>query len=52
MEVLTKAAQAAKITPALALAAQLVFLFNSPFGLGALLAAYENLFGTGPAPPP
>ena len=52
MEALTHAPQAAKITPAFLLAAKLVLLFNLPFGLGALLAAYENLFGTGPASPP
>jgi hypothetical protein len=52
MEVLTRAQQAAKITPAFVLAAKLVFLLNLPFGLGALLAAYESLFGTGPASPP
>lgn len=52
MELLTQVPQGAKITPAFVVAAKLVFLLNLPFGLGALLAAYENLFGTGPAPPP
>ncbi len=52
MQVLTQAPQAAKIAPAFVVAAKLVFLFNLPFGLGALLAAYENLFGTRPASPP
>jgi hypothetical protein len=52
MEALTHAPQAAKITPVLLLTAKLVLLFNLPFGLGALLAAYENLFGTRPAPSP
>jgi hypothetical protein len=52
MELGTQAQQAAKITPAFVVAAKLVSLLNLPFGLGALLAAYENLFGTGPASPP
>jgi hypothetical protein len=52
VEVLTKAQQGAKIAPGFVLAARLVFLFNLPFGLGALLAAYENLFGAGPASNP
>jgi hypothetical protein len=52
MDMLAHAPQAAKITPAFLLAAKLVLLFNLPFGLGALLAAYESLFGTRPAPAP
>ena len=52
MELLRQAPQAAKLTPAFLVAAKLLFLCNLPFGLGALLAAYENLFGTRPSPPP
>jgi hypothetical protein len=52
LEVLTKPPQAARITPALLAAVKLVSLFNLPFGLGALLAAYENLFGPRPPSPP
>ncbi|MGO9201977.1 MAG: GYF domain-containing protein [Limisphaerales bacterium] len=52
MELFTQAQQAAKIAPALVVAAKLVLLFNLPFGLGALLAAYENLFGTRPPSSP
>jgi hypothetical protein len=52
MEMLAHAPQTAKIAPAFLLSAKLVLLFNLPFGFGALLAAYENLFGTPPAPPP
>jgi hypothetical protein len=52
MELSAQAQQAAKITPAFVAAAKLVSLLNLPFGLGALLAAYENLFGTGPASDP
>jgi len=52
MELLRQAPQTAKLTPAFLIAAKLVFLFNLPFGLGALLAAYENLFGPRPPSPP
>jgi hypothetical protein len=52
MELFTQAQQAAKITPALVVAAKLVLLLNLTFGLGALLAAYENLFGTRPPSSP
>ena len=50
LEVITRAQHLAKICPALALAARLVFLLNLPFALGVLLSAYENLFGPRAAP--
>ena len=52
MELLRQAPQTAKLAPAFLIAAKLVFLLNLPFGLGALLAAYENLFGPRPQSPP
>jgi hypothetical protein len=52
MDAYTHAFETAKITPGLVIAARLIRLLNLPFGLGALLAAYENLFRTGPPPPP
>ncbi len=51
-ELLNQAGQTARITPMLQLASRLVFLVNLPFALGALLHAYENLFGTRRAPTP
>ncbi len=48
-EAMAQATKAAKIPPGLVIAARLVFLVNLPFGLGALLAAYEDLFHPGPA---
>jgi hypothetical protein len=50
LEVITQAQHLVKISPALALAVRLVFLLNLPFALGALLSAYENLFGPRAAP--
>ena len=44
--------QTVKLAPGFLIAAKLVFLLNLPFGLGALLAAYENLFGPRPPSPP
>jgi hypothetical protein len=52
LELSTQPPPAARISPALALAFRLVLLFNLPFALGALLHAYENLFGTRHAPTP
>ena len=52
MDLLRQAPQTVKLAPAFVIAAKLLFLFNLPFGLGALLAAYENLFGPRPPSPP
>ena len=35
----------------LGLLTRVVLLFNLPFAVGALMYAYEDLFGTRPAPP-
>jgi hypothetical protein len=45
LEMMTQAAQTAKITLPLILGVKAVYLINLPFALGALMYAYEDLFG-------
>lgn len=52
LEAFKQAQTAARISPGLLLAKSFLFLFNLPFAIGALMYAYENLFGARTAPTP